>query len=114
MNCLFFEVSAKTEENIKKMLYTSIIELPIFDKYRNNKIEDLIDELENSNNANNTLNDSKLNNSGMLESSRNNNNELNINSDRDINSNRRREKCKCWMISLLIINLLNTYFIIFE
>jgi len=78
------------------MLYTSIIELPMFDKYRKNNIEDLIEELENSNNNNNnTLNDSKLNNSGMLESSRNNNNELNINSDRDIKTNKKREKCKC-------------------
>ncbi len=93
MNCLFFEVSAKTEENIKKMLYTSIIELPMFDKYRHLKVEDLIEELENSNN-NNAVNDSKLNNSGMLESSRNNN-ELNINSDRDIKSDKKREKCKC-------------------
>ena len=77
------------------MLYTSIIELPMFDKYRNLKVEDLIEELENSNNNNNTLNDSKLNNSGMLESSRNNNNELNINSDRDIKAKQKREKCKC-------------------
>lgn len=95
MNCLFFEVSAKTEENVKKMLYTSIIELPMFDKYRNSKVEDLIEELENSNNINNLLNDSKLNNSGMLESSRNNNNELNINSDRDMKITKKREKCKC-------------------
>ena len=75
------------------MLYTSIIELPMFDKYRHLKVEDLIEELENSNN-NNAVNDSKLNNSGMLESSRNNN-ELNINSDRDIKSDKKREKCKC-------------------
>ncbi len=95
MNCLFFEISAKTEENIKKMLYTSIIELPIFDKYRNVKIEDLIDELENCNNSNNSFSDVKLNNSGILGSSRNNHYELNINSDRDINTNRKREKCKC-------------------
>lgn len=94
MNCLFFEVSAKTEENVKKMLYTSIIQLPMFDKYRNMKVEDLMEELENNNNGN-ALNDSKLNNSGMLESSRNNNNELNINSDRDMKSNKKREKCKC-------------------
>ena len=94
MNCLFFEVSAKTEDNVKKMLYTSIVELPMFDKYRNLKVEDLIEELENCNNSN-ALNDSKLNNSGMLESSRNNNNELNINSDRDMKTAKKREKCKC-------------------
>jgi len=94
MNCFFFEVSAKTEDNIKKMLYTSIVELPVFDKYRTLKVQDLIEELENCNN-NKWLNDSKLNNSGILESSRNNNNELNINSDRDIKTLKKREKCKC-------------------
>ena len=71
MNCFFFEVSAKTEDNIKKMLYTSIVELPVFDKYRTLKVQDLIEELEN------------------------NNNELNINSDRDIKTLKKREKCKC-------------------
>jgi hypothetical protein len=94
MNCFFFEVSAKTEDNIKKMLYTSIVELPMFDKYRTLKVQDLIEELENCNN-NNSLNDSKLNNSGILESSRNNNNELNINSDRDIKTLKKHEICKC-------------------
>lgn len=68
----------------------------MFEKYRNNKIDDLIEELENSNNNNNSFIDSKLNNSGMLESSRNNNLELKINSDREsvINHNK-KEKCKC-------------------
>lgn len=73
------------------MLYSSIVELPFFDKYRKNN-EDLIEELENNNNQ--TLNNSGLNNSGMLESSRNNNNILNINSDREIDTNK-KEKCKC-------------------
>lgn len=76
------------------MLYTSIVELPMFDKYRTLKVQDLIEELENCNN-NNSLNDSKLNNSGILESSRNNNNELNINSDRDIKTLKKHEICKC-------------------
>jgi hypothetical protein len=96
-NCLYFEVSAKTDVNIKKMLYHSLIELPFFDKYKNNNIgniDDLIGELENNNNTCLNLNDSDFNNSGMLESSRNNNNIFNINSDREQESNK-KEKCKC-------------------
>jgi hypothetical protein len=96
-NCAYFEVSAKTDENIKKMLYSSLVELPFFDKYKkDNNIDDLIEELDNDNNNNVCMNNSGLNNSGMLESSRNNNNILNINSDRDDSNNlNKREKCKC-------------------
>lgn len=88
MNCLFFEVSAKTEENIKKLLYSSIIELPMFEKYRKNKVEDLIFELEQNNN------DSKLNASGLLDSGRINN-ELNISSDRESVLGSTKNKCNC-------------------
>ena len=72
------------------MLYSSLVELPFFDKYRKENNGDLLEELENNNNQ--TLNNS-LNNSGMLESSRNNN-ILNINSDREMEPNK-KEKCKC-------------------
>jgi hypothetical protein len=74
------------------MLYSSLVELPFFDKYRKDNIEDLLEELENNNNT--CLNNSGLNNSGMLESSRNNNNILNINSDREMELTK-KEKCKC-------------------
>lgn len=74
------------------MLYSSLVELPFFDKYRKNNVEDLLEELENNNNT--CMNNSGLNNSGMLESSRNNNNILNINSDREMEP-RKKEKCKC-------------------
>ena len=74
------------------MLYSSLVELPFFDKYRKGNDVDLLEELENNNNQ--TLNNSGLNNSGMLESSRNNNNILNINSDREVEPNK-KEKCKC-------------------
>ena len=88
MNCTFLEVSAKTEENIKKLLYTSIIELPLFDKFRSIRIEDLIEELENNN-------ESKINLSSFTESNRNNN-DLSITLERDLKKdNRKKEKCKC-------------------
>ena len=92
MKCLYFEVSAKTDENVKKMLYSSLVELPFFDKYRKNKVEDLLEELENNNNQT-SMNNSGLNNSGMLESGRNNN-ILNINSSREADLTK-KEKCKC-------------------
>ena len=76
------------------MLFSSLVELPFFDKYRKSNNEDLLEELENNNNQ--TLhNNSGLNNSGMLESSRNNNNILNINSDREGVEPSKKEKCKC-------------------
>jgi len=72
------------------------VELPFFDKYRKDNIDDLIEELENDNNNNTCMNNSGFNNSGMLESSRNNNNILNINSEReDPNNFNKRDKCKC-------------------
>lgn len=51
---MYFEVSAKTQENIKKMVYTSVAELPIFDQYKTNHkldISNLIQELEQQNEA---------------------------------------------------------------
>ena len=32
-NCLFFEVSAKEDANVQKMLYFSIAELPFFEPF---------------------------------------------------------------------------------
>ena len=45
--CLFFEISAKSQENIKNMLYSSIVELPMFSKIKQNypNKENLIREL---------------------------------------------------------------------
>lgn len=76
----------------------------MFDKYRNHKVDELIEELDNNNNNNcnasigNINNDTRINNSIVLESCRNNNNnniELNINSDRDTKSNTNKQRCKC-------------------
>ncbi len=47
---LFFEVSAKTDENIKKMIYTAVSELPFFDTYLGKNSSDkekIISELGN-------------------------------------------------------------------
>lgn len=67
--CLFFEISAKSQENIKNMLYSSIAELPVFSKIKQNypNKENLIKELEEQNeerNANSTINDSTFRNPG--------------------------------------------------
>jgi hypothetical protein len=45
----FFEVSAKTSENINKMLYSVIAELPFFDQYQIQNKNELIEELERKN-----------------------------------------------------------------
>lgn len=41
---LFFEMSAKTNLNVKKIFFTVVAELPFFDQYGSNKLK-LIGEL---------------------------------------------------------------------
>jgi GTPase SAR1 family protein len=48
-NLLFFEISAKTNENVKKLFYSVIAELPYFEQYNTSKLK-LIGELEEENN----------------------------------------------------------------
>jgi hypothetical protein len=45
-NILFFEISAKTNENVKKLFYSVIAELPFFEQFTTNKLK-LIGELGN-------------------------------------------------------------------
>ena len=47
---MFFEVSAKNGENINKMMYTCIAELPFFEQFQIQNKEQLIKELEGGNN----------------------------------------------------------------
>jgi hypothetical protein len=68
----FFEVSAKTSENINKMLYTAIAELPFFEQYQIKNKNELIEELEK-------LNKDKNDNS-IYDIVRNTNNNKGVNS----------------------------------
>jgi hypothetical protein len=81
-NCHFFEVSAKTDENIQKMLYHSVIALPIFDQYKYQNAVDLIEELEIENN------DTKNNGSSLMDSIRH---DINIVGERT----KHHKKCSC-------------------
>ena len=47
---LFFEVSAKNGENISKMMYSCIAELPFFEQFQTGNKDDLGRELEGGNN----------------------------------------------------------------
>jgi GTPase SAR1 family protein len=47
---LFFEVSAKNGENVNKMMYSCIAELPFFEQFQYDNKEQLIKELEGGNN----------------------------------------------------------------
>ena len=47
---MFFEASAKNGENVNKMMYSSIAELPFFEQFQFGNKEDLIKELEGGNN----------------------------------------------------------------
>jgi hypothetical protein len=42
-NLLYFELSAKTNLNVKKVFYTVIAELPFFEQYSNNKLKLITD-----------------------------------------------------------------------
>ena len=47
---MFFEASAKNGENVNKMMYSCIAELPFFEQFQYGNKEDLIKELEGGNN----------------------------------------------------------------
>jgi len=49
-NMMFFEVSAKSGENVNKMMYSCIAELPFFEQFQIGNKEQLIKELEGGNN----------------------------------------------------------------
>ena len=46
---MFFEASAKNGENVNKMMYSSIAELPFFEQFQFTNKDDLIKELEGGN-----------------------------------------------------------------
>jgi GTPase SAR1 family protein len=46
---VFYEVSARTGENVNKMMYSCIAELPFFEQYQTGTKESLINELEANN-----------------------------------------------------------------
>lgn len=109
LNCSYYEVSAKTDVNIQKMLYTSVAELPFFqaivtDQNLNNVInnkEEILNELVNENNE--SINCKKLNSPSEVSKHMNVNGNLNIKSalipDNSIAMSSRKEirdnKCNC-------------------
>lgn len=109
LNCSYYEVSAKTDVNIQKMLYTSVAELPFFqaivtDQNSNNVInnkEEILNELVNENNE--SINCKKLNSPSEVSKHINVNGNLNIKSalipDNSIAMSSRKEisdnKCNC-------------------
>jgi hypothetical protein len=83
--CLFFEVSAKEDTNVQKMLYFSIAELPFFEQYKVNMISDLVGVLEKENN------ESKINmSSSIIDSSR-----YDIQVKNTTSLKHHRKTCKC-------------------
>ena len=49
-NLLFFEVSAKTGDNVNRMMYTCISKLPFFEQFEIENKEELVKDLEGINN----------------------------------------------------------------
>ena len=69
-NIFYFEISAKTGENITKLIYTSVAELPFFEQFKvSHEDVQIFNELENENSEKNT-GSSGANNLSILDSSR--------------------------------------------
>jgi hypothetical protein len=81
---MFFETSAKTNENIRKMFYSAISELSFFEQFKTNK-SSLIEDLEEEN-------ETKISGPILQESYNNNTNNINI-----INAQNQGKKsyCRC-------------------
>lgn len=83
-------MSAKTGENLKKMIYTSIAELPFFDQYKIGGDDDLQLQILNELEMENSENKAGGTNLSILDSSRGN---IQINRSEFISKN--DNKCKC-------------------
>ena len=57
---MFFEASAKNGENVNKMMYSCIAELPFFEQFQYGNKEDLIKELEGGNNKKEQQNEKQV------------------------------------------------------
>lgn len=81
-------MSARNDSNVQKMLYSSVAELPFFESFKTEQAVDLVGELEMENN------DTKLNASSMIDSSRNDIQIKNA-SILENGKNNIKSKCKC-------------------
>ena len=82
----FFEVSAKTNENVKSMFYTAIADLPTFAEGENNK-ESLIKELQEENGVENVQEGSNIPN--------NNQGNINVNGKTTTVIPKKKKGCGC-------------------
>ena len=100
-NLLFFETSAKTCENINKMFYTCISELPFFTQLEIDDKNALVNDLENTNKnkEQNSIYDIVRNNNNGIINNNNNNPPpgLTINGvhHSQDNTNKNKKKCAC-------------------
>jgi hypothetical protein len=98
-NMMYFEISAKTGEGLKRMIFASIAELPFFEQFKIEKNEDLVNELgiiifyTNLEIENSDHNLSKQsNNLSILDSSRGT---IQFNRSEIINKKINNGQCKC-------------------
>ena len=87
----FFEVSAKTEENIKNMFYNAVVDLPAFGENNDNK-ENLIKELNQENGVENVVEGIKPNDPGQKPSDNIN---VNGNTKQVEPDKQKKKKCGC-------------------
>ena len=93
---IFFEASAKTGENVNRMIYSCIAELPFFEQFQIENKEQLIKELEGGNN--------KKEQNSIYEIVRDQNNDkhkdLNV---KDQEQNKNKKYLNCYLITNNII-----------
>ena len=89
----FFEVSAKTDENIKNMFYNVVVELPTFSENNANK-ENLIKELMQENGVENVAGGIKADATGALQEP---DKKINVNGKERpvVTNNQKKKKCGC-------------------
>ena len=89
----FFEVSAKTDENIKNMFYNVVVELPTFSENNANK-ENLIKELMQENGVENVAGGIKADAPGGLQEP---DKKINVNGEEKpvVTNNQKKKKCGC-------------------
>ena len=97
---LFFEVSAKNGENVTKMMYSCIAELPFFEQFQEGNKDELIKELEGGNNkkTQNSIYDivkEQDNNKNVITETNENEKKNNSESTRVIIIKRKKKKKKC-------------------
>ena len=92
---MFFEVSAKTGENVNRMMYTCIAELPFFEQFKIENNDALIQELMKTNSNNNEWKVINVKNRNKANLEKDGNMSSNIVLTKKNSKDDKKKKCAC-------------------